>query len=230
MQAELPVKVIRRRRRSATLLLATTGAIACALPREQREILAADAETFEAIVRSQISDSVGTAFLRVDSRPAGDKEILSSTPSTAGGLDPDSAADSLPERDARSISDQRRAILHDLNVEEGGPFDYPQCGGFRVNRFRDTAPAHPNRECPKAFHRYVTVSLPARGATAAVTRARPRDGPVPDTTGEQWTVLVTETAVGPGGQQFRQYAWLFRRDQQAGTLIVVEKYLLSWAE
>lgn len=230
MQTEVSVKTIRRRRHSASLLLATAAiAIACAPPREQREILAADAETFQAIVRSQVSDSVGTAFLRVDSRPAGDKEILSSTPSTAGGLDPDSA-DSLPEVDARGVADQRKAILRDLHIEEGGPFDYPQCGGFRVNRFRDTAAAHPNPECPKSFHRYVTVGLPTRGATSAVTKARPSNAPIADTTGEQWTVLVTETAVGPGGQQFRQYAWLFRRDQQTGTLGVVEKYLLSWAE
>lgn len=211
-------------------MAATAIAIACALPREQREILAADAETFQAIVRSQMSDSAGTAFLRVDARPAGDKEILASTPSAAGGLDPDSAGDSLPEGDARSIADQRNAILRDLHIEEGGPFDYPKCGGFRVNRFRDTSAAHPNPECPKTFHRYVTVGLPTRGATLAVTRARPSDAPIADTTGEQWTVLVTETAVGPGGQQFRQYAWLFRRDAPTGALVVAEKYLLSWAE
>lgn len=229
VQTEVSVKTIRRRQ-PASLLLATTVTIACTLPREQREMLAADAETFEAVVRSQMSDSVGTAFLRVDSRPAGDKEILSSTQSTAGGLDPDSATDSVPEPDVRSISDQRKQILRDLHIEEGGPFDYPQCGGFRVNRFRDTAPVHPNRDCPKTFHRYVTVGLPTRGATPAVTKARPADAPLPDTTGEQWTVLVTETAVGPGGQQFRQYAWLFRRDAQTGGLGVVEKYLLSWAE
>jgi hypothetical protein len=204
--------------------------LACAQPREQHEILAADAETFEAIVRSQLSDSVGTAFLRVDSRPAGDKEILASTPSTAGGLDPDSSADSVPESDTRAIADQRKEILRDLHVEEGGPFIYPQCGGFRVNRFRDTAAAHPSPDCPKTFHRYVTVGMPTRGATAVVTKARRADAPPPDTTGEQWTVLVTETAIGPGGQQFRQYAWLFRRDEQTGSLGVVDKYLLSWAE
>ena len=230
MQTEVCVKTIRRWGQSGHFLAATAFALACALSREHHEIMGADAETFEAIVRSQLSDSVGTAFLRVDSRPAGDKEILASTPSTAGGLDPDSLPDSVPESDTRAIADQRKEILRDLHVEEGGPFDYPQCGGFRVNRFRDSAAVNPNRDCPKTFHRYLTVGIPTRGASSVVTKARRPDAPAPDTTGEQWTVLVTETAVGPGGQQFRQFAWLFRRDQQSGQLGVVEKYLLSWAE
>ena len=230
MQTELRVKTIRRWQLSVNAVLAIAFAAACALPRERREILAADAETFDAVVRSQMSDSVGTAFLRVDSRPAGDKEILSSTPSTAGGLDPDSAFDSVPESDARAITDQRKEILRDLRVEEGGPFVYPDCGGFRTSRFRDTAAVHANPDCPKGFHRYVTVGVPTRGASSVVTKARHADAPPPDTTGEQWTVLVTETAVGPGGQQFHQYAWLFRRDEQTGKLGVIEKYLLSWAE
>ena len=224
------MKTIRRWGQSGQFLATTAFALACTLPREQREVLSADAETFEAIVRSQISDSVGTAFLRVDSRPAGDKEILASTPSTAGGFDPDSSADSVRESDVKAIADQRKDILRDLHVEEGGPFVYPQCGGFRVNRFRDTSAVKADRDCPKTFHRYITVGLPTRGASSAVTKARQPDAPAADTTGEQWTVLVTETAVGPGGQQFRQFAWLFRRDQQSGQLGVVEKYLLSWAE
>jgi hypothetical protein len=36
--------------------------------------------------------------------------------------------------------------------------------------------------------------------------------------------------VGPGGQEWRQYAWLLRRDPQTGQLVLVEKFLLSWAE
>ena len=212
------------------MLLVNGFAIACALPHEQRDVVAADAETFEAIVRSQMSDSASPGFLRVDSRPAGDKEILSGPPPTATGLDPDSAGDSVPEGDARMITDQRKEILHDLHVEEGGPFDYPECGGFRTRRFRDTASVHPNPDCPKTFHRYVTVGVPTRGASSIVIKARRPEVAAIDTTGEVWTVLVTETAVGPGGQQWRQYAWLFRRDQQTGELGVAEKYLLSWAE
>ena len=205
-------------------------AIACGPRREQREILAADAETFESIVRSQMSDSVSTGFLRVDSRPAGDKDILSVPPASPPGLDPDSSADSATDADPRAVIDQRKEILRDIRVEEGGPFDYPQCGGFRTRRFRDTAAVHPNPDCPKTYHRYVTVGVPTRGASSIIAKARRPEVPAPDTTGEIWTVLVTETAVGPGGQQWRQYAWLFRRDGGTGQLAVVEKYLLSWAE
>ena len=225
------VKAIRGWARSGcSLLLAGVFAIACAIPHEERDVVAADAETFEAIVRSQMSDSASSGFLRVDSRPAGDKEILPGPPATATGLDPDSASDSVPEGDARMITDQRKEILHDLHVEEGGPFVYPECGGFRTRRFRDTASVHPNPDCPKTFHRYVTVGVPTRGASSIVTKARRPEVPATDTTGEMWTVLVTETAVGPGGQQWRQYAWLFRRDQESGRLDMADRYLLSWAE
>jgi hypothetical protein len=210
-------------------LAAITVAIACVPPREQREMLAADAETFEAIVRSQLTDSVNTGFLRVDSRPAGDKDILTAPPPSSAGLDPDSSTESQPT-DSRRVIDQRKDILNDLRVEEGGPFDYPQCGGFRTRRFRDTAAVHPNPDCPKSFHRYVTVGVPTRGTSPIIAKARRPEMPAPDTTGEMWTVLVTETAVGPGGQQWRQYAWLFRRDERSGRLAMVDKYLLSWAE
>lgn len=231
MQLGDRVKAIRGWAQSGcSVLLVNVFAIACALPHEQRDVVAADAETFEAIVRSQMSDSASSGFLRVDSRPAGDKDILSGPPPTATGLDPDSAGDSVPEGDARMITDQRKEILRDLKVEEGGPFVYPECGGFRTRRFRDTATVHPNPDCPKTFHRYVTVGVPTRGASSIVTKARRPEIPATDTTGEMWTVLVTETAVGPGGQQWRQYAWLFRRDQETGQLGVAEKYLLSWAE
>lgn len=231
MQLGDRVKVIRGWAQSGCLVL-LVGAfpIACALPRGERDIVAADAETFEAIVRSQMSDSASSGFLRVDSRPAGDKDILSAPPPTATGLDPDSTGDSVPDGDAKTIADQRKDILHDLHVEEGGPFVYPECGGFRTRRFRDTASVHPNPDCPKTFHRYVTVGVPTRGASSVVTKARRPEIPITDTTGEVWTVLVTETSVGPGGQQWRQYAWLFRRDQETGQLGVAEKYLLSWAE
>ncbi|HKR08609.1 MAG TPA: hypothetical protein VJS39_05425 [Gemmatimonadaceae bacterium] len=210
-------------------MIATFLAVACAIPREQRQLAAADAETFEAIVRSQMSDSVNAGFLRVDSRPAGDKELLSPTPEPAG-FDPDSLSDTVAESATRIIADQRKEILNDLHVEEGGPFVYPSCGGFRTRRFRDSAAVHPNPDCPKAFRRYVTVGLPTRGAALLLNKARRPETPPPDTTGELWTVLVTESSVGPGGQQWRQYGWLFRRDPATGNLGISEKYLLSWAE
>ena len=230
MQLSVDVKPIQAERHSAQLwlIVACLGA-ACGIPREPRELAAADAETFEAIVRSQISDSASAGFLRVDSRPAGDKELLSPTPEPAG-FDPDSLNDTVTEGATKIIADQRKEILHDLHVEEGGPFVYPSCGGFRTRRFRDSAAVHPDPDCPKAFRRYVTVGLPTRGAALLLNKARRPETPPPDTTGELWTVLVTESSVGPGGQQWRQYGWLFRRDPATASLGVAEKYLLSWAE
>jgi len=212
------------------LTAAAIISFACAAPREQREMAATDAETFQAVVRSQVIDSANPGFLRVDARPAGDKEILPPTSGTAPGFDPDSSLDPVAEGATELITDQRKEILEDLHIEEGGPFVYPDCGGFRTRRFRDSAAVHPNPDCPNAFHYYVTVGLPIRGASTIVTKARRPETAPPDTTGELWTVLVTETSVGPGGQQWRQYAWLFRRDPQNGRLRVVEKLLLSWAE
>ncbi|HJP58811.1 MAG TPA: hypothetical protein VJ865_02380 [Gemmatimonadaceae bacterium] len=224
------MKAIQAARHSARRwAIAACMGVACAIPREQRELAAADAETFEAIVRSQMTDSVSAGFLRVDSRPAGDKELLSPTPERAG-FDPDSLSDTVAESSTRIIADQRKEILQDLHVEEGGPFVYPSCGGFRTRRFRDSAAVHPDPDCPKAFRRYVTVGLPTRGASLLLNKARRPEIPPPDTTGELWTVLVTESSVGPGGQQWRQYGWLFRRDLRTGSLGIAEKYLLSWAE
>ena len=230
MQLSVDVKVIQAERHSAWswVIVACLG-VACGMPREQRDLAAADAETFEAVVRSQMSDSMTAGFLRVDSRPAGDKELLSSTPGPAG-FDPDSLGDTVAESATRVLADQRKEILQDLHIEEGGPFSYPSCGGFRTRRFRDSAAVHPTPECPKVFRRYVTVGLPTRGAAMLLTKARRPETPPPDTAGELWTVLVTESSVGPGGQQWRQYGWLFRRDPGTANLAVVEKVLLSWAE
>jgi len=225
------VKAIQAERQSARwLIAAAVVSFSCAPPREQREIAATDADTFQEIVRSQVIDSANPGFLRVDARPAGDKEILPPTSGTPAGFDPDSSVDTVAEGATQLITDQRKEILKDLHIEQGGPFVYPDCGGFRTRRYRDSAAVHPDPDCPKAFHHYVTVGLPTRGASTVVTKARRAETPPPDTTGELWTVLVTETSVGPGGQQWRQYAWLFRRDPLNGRLRVAEKLLLSWAE
>ena len=231
MQLDCAVKIIQPQRHSAcwAVMTAATISFACAEPPAEREVAAVDAETFEAIVRSQMSDSVGAGFLRVDSRPAGDKELLAPDTPATPGFDADSSAESA-EANPGEIAAQRKEILHDLHVEEGGPFVYPECGGFRTRRFKDSLAVHPDPQCPRTYRRYVTVGVPSRGAAPVIAKARRPEVPAADTTGEVWTVLVTETSVGPGGQQWRQFAWLFRRDTETGRLDVAEKYLLSWAE
>ena len=61
-------------------------------------------------------------------------------------------------------------------------------------------------------------------------RLRSREAPAPDSTAEVWTVLVTESSIGPGGQDWRQYAWLLQRNPDNRRLTLAERFLLSWAE
>ena len=213
-----------------------TGAVAaCDRPSPaDRALLQADAEVFETVVRSEtavaLADStVPTGFLRVDARPAGDTAILTSSNQRSTGVELNESGDSLSASGSAQISEQRKEILKDLHVEEGGPFFYPGCGGIRARRFRDSVVSI-GTECPSEGHRYVTIGLPYRGAAPILAKLRSKESAPPDTTQEAWTVLVTESSIGSGGQDLRQYGWLLRRDPETGHLTVAEKFLLSWAE
>src|SRR4051812_35362792 len=119
--------------RSFALLLALAEVIACArLTDRQRAALEADAESFEAIVRSQVTDSATSSlgFLRVDARPAGDDAVLAGAVQTSRPVDLSPTPDSM-SRLTQKMEDQRRSILRAVKVDEGGPFDYPYCGGAR---------------------------------------------------------------------------------------------------
>lgn len=203
--------------------------------REERELVHADGEIFNAVARSQLaatgeSTAVAKGALRFDARPAGDNVVLAVSPDRPRPLDLDSTSDSVSSDALAVITEQRKDILKSIGVEEGGPFVYPDCAGARSQRVRDSSVALPAPRCPESVRRYVTVGLPFRGASHMLDKVRPPETPLPDTTAELWTVLVTESSVGPGGQQWRQYVSLFRRDQGDGQLRVAERYLLSWAE
>src|SRR5258705_11888879 len=118
--------------------------------------------------------------------------------------------------------------MRSLHVESAGSVSYPQCGGARRGMDSVAIGSHP--ECPRELHRHVTVGLPYRGAAPMLATARRPESPLPDSSAELWTVLVTETNVGPGGEQWQQYGWLFQRDLESGRLAVKERFLLSWAE
>jgi hypothetical protein len=198
----------------------------------QREVLEADAESFETIVRSQISDSTAGApgFLRVDARPSRDDAVLRGASPENRGLELSDSADS-PDSLARLLTaaeNQRRIILGTLKVDGGGPFNYPFCGGSR--RVSDSAAVNGDTKCPREPVRYVTIGIPYRGAAPVLDKLRSPESPVPDSTAELWTVLVSETNIGPGGQQWRQYAWLLRREAGSGRLAPLERFLVSWAE
>ncbi|HST07823.1 MAG TPA: hypothetical protein VLJ83_06595 [Gemmatimonadaceae bacterium] len=215
-----------RRKSLASLVLL----IACTpLSEAQRSALEADAEAFESIVRSQVADSAAGAlgFLRVDARPSEDDAVLAGTVEPPRAIDLGQSPDSLSPLMSR-IEDQRRSILGTLKVDEGGPFDFPYCGGAR--RVSDSSEADTLSKCPRQPVRYVTVGAPYHGAAPLLAKLRRPELPVPDSSAELWTLLVSETNVGPGGQQWRQYAWLFRRDRDTARLVVAERFLVSWAE
>jgi hypothetical protein len=217
-------------RRALRLLIALAICPGCgALSKAERAVLAADAEVFETVIRSEQSpdpaDSAASLrVMRVDSRPVTDNDALTAAPRQTG-FDLDKVSDSLSDASIARIADQRKAILRDLRVEEGGPFAYPGCGGSRSHGATELSYA----ACPRDWRRYITVGIPYRGTAAVIDKLRTQSPP-PDSSAELWTVLVAENSVGPGGQEWRQYAWLLRRDPQSGQLALVEKFLLSWAE
>jgi hypothetical protein len=196
----------------------------------QHELMQADAEAFEAVVRSQLVDSLPSAFgfLRVDARPGGDNAILAGASGQPRVLELPQPADSELSDSVERIRERRVDILKTLNLRPGGPFFYPECGGAR--RGADSATPDIKPKCPRELHRYVTVGIPYRGAAPILDKVRSPQSPAPDSSAEMWTVLVTEASVSPGGQQWRQYAWLFKRDPDDGRLAVTERFLLSWAE
>ncbi len=215
----------------ATTLLVLIG---CGLERE-RAIVGADGEIFESVARDQLAgprDTLGVTAspLRMDSRPAGDNTDLASTPDKPKPLELGDSTDSVQPGVREVIVEQRKGILASLGITDGGPFDYPDCGGARTRRSRDTTIALPTPKCPPQVSRYVTVGLPFRGASPILDKVRPPNSPPPDSSAEMWTVLVTESSVGPGGQQWRQYVSLFRRTADTGRLVMAERFLLSWAE
>src|SRR5205085_1284488 len=80
----MPMKGIQADCRRSLSCLAAALFLGCGSAGE-REIVHADGEIFEAIVRSQVSDSAKleartTSALRFDSRPAGDNTDLAMTP------------------------------------------------------------------------------------------------------------------------------------------------------
>jgi hypothetical protein len=230
------MKAIRfgRARLARVFALLFLEAVACdTIPGRERTLVRADAEVFETIIRSEIPDKAGDStvspgFLRFDARPVGDNAVLAGGEPTRA-LDLDKSGDSTSSKAVSQITEQRRAILKLLHVEEGGPFLYPDCGGTHPRRVKGAA-ALIGANCPKEFRRYVTVGLPYRGAAPALDKLRSPEAPSPDSTSEVWTVLVTESSIGPGGQDWRKYAWLLRRNPDTNRLTIAERFLLSWAE
>ncbi len=222
--------------RSPARLIALAVSIGCSGPTSaERSLLKADADVFETVVQSQITpaaddSAIALRSLRVDSRPVADTGPLGTGTSSPPTLTVDESADSLSVKALDKVAEQRKAILSDLHVEEGGPFLYPDCGGTRVHRLRDSTLTSVGSGCPPDWRRYLTVGLPVRGAAQVLSKLRDREEAPPDSSAELWTVLVTENTIGSSGQTWRQYACLLRRDPETGSLALVERFWLSYAE
>jgi hypothetical protein len=201
----------------------------------EREIVHTDSEVFEAVAQSQLAAGMEDSarlrsLLRIDSRPVDNTSLLPpQLPTSAGiALEDDSTPPSSPT--INRITDERRAILERLGVEEGGPFSFPGCEGIRTGEPKPNPGATPSSSgCPPEWRRYVTIGLPHRGVGMIPEKVR-RTDPRPFDSGEVWTVLVTENSVGPGGQDWKQYAWVLTREPGRAGLSAAAQFLLSWAE
>jgi hypothetical protein len=201
----------------------------------ERELVHTDAEVFEAVARSELvagteDSSRSPRFLRIDSRPEDNTSTLPPKPPSPAGIPLED--DSMPASSAaiNRIKTERRAILQRLGVEEGGPFVFPDCEGVRS---AETEPKSgvtaPRVGCPTQWRRYVTIGLPRRGVGLIPENVRKTD-PRSFDTGEVWTVLVTETSIGSGGQDWKQYASVLTREPDHESLTLAARFLLSWAE
>jgi hypothetical protein len=217
----------------AAALLTTEGCDD--LSKSEREVVHTDAEVFEAVARSELT--VGTedssrspGFLRIDSRPVDNTSILPPKPASPAGIPLD--VDSMAASSAviNRIAQERRAILERLGVEEGGPFVFPGCEGVRTGETEPKPGVTPPRAgCPTQWRRYVTIGLPRRGVGLIPENVRKTD-PRSFDTGEVWTVLVTETSIGSGGQDWKQYASVLNREPDGERLTLAARFLLTWAE
>jgi hypothetical protein len=201
----------------------------------ERELVHTDAEVFEAVAQSErivgIEDSSRLPlFLRMDSRPIDNVTLPSTQTQAATGiaLEDDSAGPSSGT--LKDIARERRAILDRLGVEEGGPFYFPGCRGVHTGAATPKPGSiRSDTGCPTEWRRYVTVGLPRRGVGQIPEKVR-RTEPRSFDTGEAWTVLVTETSIGIGGQEWKQYAWVLTREPGRAELSLAARFLLSWAE
>jgi hypothetical protein len=199
-----------------------------AIPDSQLPLLRADSAVFVTIVRMELSGS-GKNYpheinpVRFDSYPNGQ---ASDFPISAGGST-GSIAGSASVRDSVTtllVSQQRKAILRNLGVEEGGPFNYPQCRGLLA------PPTVPPMGCPKGDQYYVMIGLPSPGIPPELPIRATSSDMMPDLKGEIWTVIVTEAYASRLGQNWFQHAWLLRRDPVNHRFSLAHTVLLSWVE
>lgn len=207
----------------------------------------ADSLVFAAVVRGQLggSDDVYPYRLtrfRFDSSPyravVGYPDLLGGVEGTASAMSFPRASESESELD--HLMNTRRKILRANGVAEGRAAFYPQCAGAGVptpppparprgGSARRTPAPNVHAGCPKAAEHYLTVGLPIHGRPPGLTNSRDTRGRPVRLDGEVWTVLVDETALGPGGWRQSRYAWLFERNA-SGALELAHTVLVGVSE
>jgi hypothetical protein len=231
----------------APALSRTSRPVGSTLYQEEIAFIRADSALFAAVVRGQLAGTEKEPPyhmdpLRFDARPYGNDSAYSDylndfefEDSTFPGL--------IRREVMQRIIANRRSILADLNVTEGGPISAPSCPGILVPPPPPPPPARsPNdssyaRElaklragCPKKADNYVSVSLPIRSLTKSVQERLKSVGLSPNLPGEVWTSLVETTNIGPGGAMWTMYLWLFQRDPSKGALKLAKTVLYGIAE
>jgi hypothetical protein len=207
----------------------TSAATHPAISATQLALLRADSAVFETIVRIKSpenrEDHPHQIFhLRINSDPNGHASAFGAM--AGGSRGSVSGIDSV--RDSVTmmlVSQQRKAILKKLDIEEGGPFRYSLCGGTLAPSAVTPLPT----DCPQEIHYYITISLPSLGVPPNLPPGAPNKPP-PDLSGEIWTVIVSEAYASPGGQNWFEYAWLLRRDPSDHKLALAHTVLLEWVE
>ena len=194
---------------------------------EEVTLITADSLLFDAVVRAQLSGN-GDEYpyrlkgFRYDSRPYGTSTGYPEVFAGVQGIDPTLTFPRAGNRAIRRLTENRKRILKENGVPEGGPIVYDQCAGKGVpepppprgstaaSRSKKRPDVHSG--CPKTPIYYLTVGLPIRGQPPGLRNVRNTRGDRVNLRGDVWTALVDVLSAGPNGWSKSQYAWLFKRD------------------
>jgi hypothetical protein len=215
------------------------------LTEQQIALIRADSDVFASVVRAQLAAGkkdypYHLDSPRFDSRPSGSGGDFQSVAGGSQGFDPTQLSQHSDSATLEILAKNRKRILRVAGAEEGKPFSYPKCGGTLASPPPPPPPgsstsAPPRRPdiheaCPMREENYLAVGMPIRGVPETLRRLRiAKDLPL-DQSGEFWTAIVDERYVGPGGQNWFQHAWLFRRRPSTGRLELAHTLLLAWEE
>lgn len=197
-----------------------------ASPAAELTLIRADSELFAAVVRAQTSGKddeypYRLDHLRYDPRPYGSPSGYPETFAGVQGIDPTLSFARARQQVIDRITENRKRILGESGVPDGGPVSYSQCAGADVpppppprrgsRSARRSKPRDVHAGCPRTPEYYLTVGLPVRGQPPGLRNTRSSRGRVARLNGEVWTVLVDEHYTGPNGWSWAEYAWLFER-------------------